>query len=216
MLDTLRSIVQDVNSAPTFRHALDVIVARVREAMGTEVCSIYLVDPARDRFLFVATEGLNKDADRPPVPRTRSGSGRARRHTRRTDQPRRRDAPPELPLSARDRRRTVPLVPRRADHPAAARARRAGRAAARTAPFRRKRRSVPRHAVGAARRCRRARGSHRRLRAPRRRSVGTAGFALHRCAGRARHLLSAPRWSSIRPRSSKAFRIARPKTSPSN
>ena len=62
MLDTLRSIVQDVNSAPTFRHALDVIVARVREAMGTEVCSIYLVDPARDRFLFVATEGLNKDA----------------------------------------------------------------------------------------------------------------------------------------------------------
>ena len=62
MLETLRSIVQDVNSAPTFRDALDVIVARVREAMGTEVCSIYLVDPARDRFLFVATEGLNKDA----------------------------------------------------------------------------------------------------------------------------------------------------------
>lgn len=62
MLDTLRSIVQDVNSAPTFRHALDVIVARVREAMGTEVCSIYLVDPTRDRFLFVATEGLNKNA----------------------------------------------------------------------------------------------------------------------------------------------------------
>ena len=62
MLEILRSIVQDVNSAPTFRDALDVIVARVREAMGTEVCSIYLVDPARDRFLFVATEGLNKDA----------------------------------------------------------------------------------------------------------------------------------------------------------
>ena len=62
MLGILRSIVQDVNSAPTFRDALDVIVARVREAMGTEVCSIYLVDPARDRFLFVATEGLNKAA----------------------------------------------------------------------------------------------------------------------------------------------------------
>ena len=62
MLDTLRSIVQDVNAAPTFRHALDVIVARVREAMGTEVCSIYLVDAERDRFLFVATEGLNKGA----------------------------------------------------------------------------------------------------------------------------------------------------------
>ncbi len=62
MLETLRSIVQDVNSAPTFGHALDVIVSRVRAAMGTEVCSIYLADPARDRYLFCATEGLNKDA----------------------------------------------------------------------------------------------------------------------------------------------------------
>ncbi len=62
MLETLRSIVQDVNLAPTFRAALDVIVSRVRAAMGTEVCSIYLTDPSRDRFLFVATEGLNKDA----------------------------------------------------------------------------------------------------------------------------------------------------------
>jgi phosphotransferase system enzyme I (PtsP) len=62
MLDTLRSIVQDVNSAPNFRDALDLIVERVREAMGTEVCSIYLVDKTRERFLFVATEGLNKDA----------------------------------------------------------------------------------------------------------------------------------------------------------
>ena len=62
MLETLRNIVQDVNLAPTFRAALDLIVAQVREAMGVEVCSIYLVDPTRDRFLFVATEGLNKDA----------------------------------------------------------------------------------------------------------------------------------------------------------
>jgi phosphotransferase system enzyme I (PtsP) len=62
MLEALRSIVQDVNSAPTFRAALDVIVARVRETMGTEVCSIYLVDEERDRYAFVATEGLNKDA----------------------------------------------------------------------------------------------------------------------------------------------------------
>jgi phosphotransferase system enzyme I (PtsP) len=62
MLEALRSIVQDVNSAPSFRAALDVIVARVRETMGTEVCSVYLVDEERDRYVFVATEGLNRDA----------------------------------------------------------------------------------------------------------------------------------------------------------
>ncbi len=62
MLETLRSIVQDVNSAPNFRSALDLIVGRVRDAMGTEVCSIYLVDESRNRYVFVATEGLNKDA----------------------------------------------------------------------------------------------------------------------------------------------------------
>ncbi len=62
MLETLRSIVQDVNSAPNFRAALDLIVKQVREAMGTEVCSIYLVDETRHRYVFVATEGLNKDA----------------------------------------------------------------------------------------------------------------------------------------------------------
>jgi len=62
MLEALRNIVQAVNSAPTFRAALDVIVSQVKEAMGTEVCSIYLVDEDRDRYVFVATEGLNKDA----------------------------------------------------------------------------------------------------------------------------------------------------------
>src|SRR5262245_37004790 len=62
MLETLRTIVQDVNSASNFRQALDIIVKRVKEAMGTEVCSVYLMDAARERYLFVATEGLNKDA----------------------------------------------------------------------------------------------------------------------------------------------------------
>jgi phosphotransferase system, enzyme I, PtsP len=61
MLETLRRIVQDVNAASTFRRALDVIVSRVREAMGTEVCSVYLFDQSSGRFLFAATEGLNKD-----------------------------------------------------------------------------------------------------------------------------------------------------------
>jgi phosphotransferase system enzyme I (PtsP) len=61
MLDTLRSIVQEVNAAPDLDAALRIIVRRVRHAMGTEVCSVYLMDPASDRFLFMATEGLNDE-----------------------------------------------------------------------------------------------------------------------------------------------------------
>ncbi|MGI9609511.1 MAG: phosphoenolpyruvate--protein phosphotransferase, partial [Acidimicrobiia bacterium] len=62
MLETLRNIVQDVNTAANFQQQLDLIVSRVRDAMGTEVCSIYLLNPARSHYLFVATEGLNLDA----------------------------------------------------------------------------------------------------------------------------------------------------------
>jgi len=62
MLTTLRRIVQDVVAAGTFQQALDVIVHDVREALGTEVCSVYLRSPEGDRYLFVATEGLNQDA----------------------------------------------------------------------------------------------------------------------------------------------------------
>jgi phosphotransferase system enzyme I (PtsP) len=60
MLDTLRSIVQEVNAAPDLGAALRIIVRRVRHAMGTEVCSVYLMEPLTERFLFMATEGLNE------------------------------------------------------------------------------------------------------------------------------------------------------------
>ena len=42
MLEMLRKIVQRVNTAETLEEALNIIVTRVREAMGTEVCSVYL------------------------------------------------------------------------------------------------------------------------------------------------------------------------------
>jgi len=62
MLDILRSIVQQVNDAEGLTEALDLIVRRVRDAMGTEVCSVYMHDPKADRFVFQATEGgLNAD-----------------------------------------------------------------------------------------------------------------------------------------------------------
>ncbi|MFU8814212.1 MAG: phosphoenolpyruvate--protein phosphotransferase [Pseudomonadales bacterium] len=62
MLTTLRRMVQDVAAASTFQEALRIIVRDVREALGTEVCSVYLLSPEADRYLFVATEGLNQDA----------------------------------------------------------------------------------------------------------------------------------------------------------
>lgn len=60
MLETLRKIVQEVNAVPDLEAALRTIVRRVREAMGTQVCSVYLVDQASNRFMFMATEGLNE------------------------------------------------------------------------------------------------------------------------------------------------------------
>ncbi|MCR9185547.1 MAG: phosphoenolpyruvate--protein phosphotransferase [Halieaceae bacterium] len=59
MLETLRNIVQEVNAAEGLNDALQIIVKRVRDAMGTEVCSVYMRDEASGRFVFRATEGLN-------------------------------------------------------------------------------------------------------------------------------------------------------------
>lgn len=59
MLDVLRRIVQEVDSAPTFQAALDVLVASVREATGTEVCSVYLLDDRTERLVLMANEGFN-------------------------------------------------------------------------------------------------------------------------------------------------------------
>jgi phosphotransferase system enzyme I (PtsP) len=61
MLETLRHIVQEVNAAEGLGDALEIIVRRVRDAMGTEVCSVYMREPATGRYVFRATEGLNPD-----------------------------------------------------------------------------------------------------------------------------------------------------------
>jgi phosphotransferase system enzyme I (PtsP) len=62
MLNTLRKIVQEVNAAKDLKAALGIIVQRVRAAMGSQVCSVYLLDPETNRFVLMATEGLNKKA----------------------------------------------------------------------------------------------------------------------------------------------------------
>jgi len=51
MLSKLRNLVQEVNSARDLQEALEIIVSRVQKAMSTEVCSVYLLDPATNRYI---------------------------------------------------------------------------------------------------------------------------------------------------------------------
>ena len=60
MLETLRNIVQEVYSADNLELALEIIVSRVRVSMGTEVCTVYMRDQHTARYVFRATDGLNK------------------------------------------------------------------------------------------------------------------------------------------------------------
>jgi len=62
MLSMLRSIIQEVNGASNLEEALNVIVSRVQEVMSTEVCSIYLLDEDKKRYILMASQGLNPDA----------------------------------------------------------------------------------------------------------------------------------------------------------
>ena len=59
MLDTLRRIIQEVNRAPDLSRALEEIVARVKQAMAVDVCSVYLVDQDARQYLMMATDGYN-------------------------------------------------------------------------------------------------------------------------------------------------------------
>ncbi len=62
MLDTLRRIIQEVNTAPDLDRALDIIVQRVRESVAVDVASVYLVNAEKQQYVLSATEGLRKDA----------------------------------------------------------------------------------------------------------------------------------------------------------
>lgn len=58
----LRTISQEVNAAKDLPAALTIIVKQVRVAMNSHVCSVYLYEAEQDRYLLMATEGLNKRA----------------------------------------------------------------------------------------------------------------------------------------------------------
>lgn len=62
MLDRLRSIVQKVNAARDLQSALDIIVHKVREALDTQVCSVFLLDSDINAHVLMASDGLKKES----------------------------------------------------------------------------------------------------------------------------------------------------------
>ena len=62
MLEQLRSIVQKVNAARDLQSALDIIVHKVRLALDTEVCSVFLLDKDINAHVLMASDGLKKEA----------------------------------------------------------------------------------------------------------------------------------------------------------
>jgi phosphotransferase system, enzyme I, PtsP len=62
MLEKLRSIIQEVNGARDLTATLNIIVRRVQKAMGTKVCSVYLLDKNLGRYVLMATKGLDETA----------------------------------------------------------------------------------------------------------------------------------------------------------
>ena len=61
-LDTLRRIVQEINASVSLHESLDIMVNQVAEAMKVDVCSIYLLDERNQRYLLMASKGLNPDS----------------------------------------------------------------------------------------------------------------------------------------------------------
>ena len=61
MLNSLRAIIQEVHAEGELGRVLDIVVERIHEAMGVDVCSVYLRDDENDRYLLVATHGLNPE-----------------------------------------------------------------------------------------------------------------------------------------------------------
>jgi len=62
MLESLRTIVQEVNAAKDFDEVLKLIVHLVKQATNTGTCSVYLYSPEDDSYILMATDGLNPDS----------------------------------------------------------------------------------------------------------------------------------------------------------
>ncbi|MBT4928928.1 MAG: GAF domain-containing protein, partial [Cellvibrionales bacterium] len=62
MLDSLKTIFQEVNAARSLPEVLTIIVTEVQAAMNAEVCSVYLFDETDSRYVLMATKGLRQES----------------------------------------------------------------------------------------------------------------------------------------------------------
>lgn len=62
MLKAIRRLVQEINAAHNFSEALEIMVKRVREAIATEACTVFLIDQTNNDYVLMATDGLNQKA----------------------------------------------------------------------------------------------------------------------------------------------------------
>ncbi len=62
MLAILQRIIQEVSQARDIEQALAIIVGRVKEAVQVDVCSAYLVNQQQQRYVLMASDGLNPRA----------------------------------------------------------------------------------------------------------------------------------------------------------
>jgi phosphotransferase system enzyme I (PtsP) len=62
VLQTLQRIIEEVNNAHDFNEALILMVHRLREAIDTDACSIFLINHKTNDYVLMATKGLNPAA----------------------------------------------------------------------------------------------------------------------------------------------------------
>ncbi len=62
MLGPLHRIVKEVNAASDLNEVLQIIVTQVKQAIGVDVCSVYLTDFERHKHVLMATDGLRPEA----------------------------------------------------------------------------------------------------------------------------------------------------------
>jgi len=61
-LSALHRIVEEVSASASLEQALEIIVSRVQEVVGVDVCSVYLSDHHTGHHVLMATKGLNPES----------------------------------------------------------------------------------------------------------------------------------------------------------
>ncbi len=62
MLEVLRRIVQEVNTARDLDQVLDIVVTKIKLSMAVDAASVFLVDSEHNQLVLKKTDGLNREA----------------------------------------------------------------------------------------------------------------------------------------------------------